>query len=136
MADNPRDLRYSREHEWARLQADGVAVVGITDFAQRELGDVVFIDLPEVGSTVTQFDKMGEIESVKSVSDLFSPLTGEVVEANSDAVDQPELVNQEPYGKGWLLKVRITDRKQMDALLPAEQYGAFVAAEEAKKEKH
>lgn len=136
MVDNPRDRRYSHEHEWALLQYDGTVLVGITDFAQHELGDVVFLDLPQVGATLTQFEKMGEIESVKSVSDLFSPVTGEVVAVNTRAVGQPELVNQDPYNQAWLVRVRPPDLKELEALLTAEQYEALVAAEEAKKEKH
>ncbi|MBM3946603.1 MAG: glycine cleavage system protein GcvH [SAR202 cluster bacterium] len=135
MADNPRDRRYSREHEWALPQPDGTVLIGITDFAQHELGDVVFVDLPDVGARLAQFEKMGEIESVKSVSDLFSPLTGEVVAQNTDAIDGPELVNQDPYYKAWLIRLRPANTKELDALLTAEQYEAFVAAEEAKKEK-
>lgn len=126
----PADLRYSKEHEWVRVE-DGVGVVGITDYAQDQLGDIVYLDLPEAGATVAQYAKMGEIESVKAVSDLFSPVSGEVVEVNAEATDSPELVNSEPYGRGWLIKVRLSDPNEVDALLTAEAYQELIAEEEA-----
>lgn len=125
----PADLRYSKEHEWVRAEGD-IATVGITDYAQDQLGDIVYLDLPAVGAAVAQFEKMGEIESVKAVSDLFSPVSGEVVETNQEAVDAPELVNQEPYGRGWLLKVRLRDAAEVEALLSPEAYQELIAAEE------
>ncbi len=127
----PSDLRYSKEHEWVRLEGD-VCVVGITDYAQDQLGDIVYLDMPSIGGDVAQNEKLGEIESVKAVSDLFAPVSGEVVEVNQEAVDAPELVNEEPYGRGWLMKVRLSDASQVDGLLTAEAYQEFVAAEEAK----
>ncbi|MEX1252736.1 MAG: glycine cleavage system protein GcvH [Dehalococcoidia bacterium] len=125
----PDDLRYTKEHEWVRLEGDA-GVIGITDYAQDQLGDIVYLDLPSAGATVAQYDKMGEIESVKAVSDLFSPVTGEVVEANKDAADAPELVNNEPYGRGWLIKVRLNDPAEFDGLLSPEAYQELVAQEQ------
>lgn len=121
----PSDLRYSKEHEWARVEGN-VAVVGVTQYAQDSLGDVVFIDLPDVGSEIEQFSKVGEIESVKAVSDLFSPVGGKVVEINQSAVDDPEIVNNEPYGAGWLIKVELSDQSQLDGLMDAQAYQALL----------
>jgi glycine cleavage system H protein len=133
--NTPQDLRYSKEHEWVLMRPDGTALVGITDFAQSELGDVVFFNLPEKGAKLTQFDRMGEIESVKSVSDLFSPVSGEVLSINTEATGKPELVNQSPYDKGWLITVRVANPRELGNLLTAAQYDAYVAAEAEKKEK-
>ncbi|MEX0762762.1 MAG: glycine cleavage system protein GcvH [Dehalococcoidia bacterium] len=121
----PSDLQYSKEHEWARVEGN-VAVVGVTQYAQDSLGDVVFIDLPDVGSEIEQFSKVGEIESVKAVSDLFSPVGGKVVEVNRSAVDDPEIVNNEPYGAGWLIKVELSDQSQLDGLMDAQAYQALL----------
>jgi glycine cleavage system H protein len=121
----PEDLRYTKEHEWAR--ADGARVrIGITDFAQDALGDVVYVDLPEVGAEVTASQALGEVESTKSVSDVFSPLTGTVVERNPLLDERPELVNEQPYGDGWLVVIEIADPAQVDQLLDAAAYQAFV----------
>ena len=127
---NPPELKYSKEHEWVRIEAEGVVVVGITEFAVEELGDVVFLDLPAVGANVSQFSKLGEVESVKAVSDIFSPVSGTVLERNQAVLDRPEDLNDEPYGKGWLLKVTLNDASQLDALLTAEQYEEFIAAQD------
>lgn len=124
----PAELKYSRDHEWVRLGDDGVATVGITDFAQDQLGDIVYVDLPKVGSSVGQFEKCGEVESVKSVSDLFSPVSGEVTERNDDLSDAPERVNQKPYGEGWLLRVRLVDPTEVEQLLDADAYRDLIAA--------
>ena len=121
----PADLRYSNEHEWVRAEGD-TGAVGITDYAQDQLGDIVYLDLPAVGTAVTQMEKLGEIESVKAVSDLYSPVSGEVVEVNQEAVDSPELVNQQPYGRGWLIKMRMSDASELDKLLSAEAYEELV----------
>lgn len=126
--DVPADLRYSKEHEWVRLE-DGSVTIGITDYAQDQLGDIVYLDLPAAGAMLTQFDKLGEIESVKAVSELYSPIGGEVVEANQAAADEPEIVNAEPYGGGWLVKVRIDDATQIDQLLSAGAYGDLISRE-------
>jgi glycine cleavage system H protein len=126
---NPADLRYSKEHEWVRVEGD-VGTMGITDYAQDQLGDVVYLDLPKVGTQVRQSAKLGEVESVKAVSDLFSPVSGEVVELNQEAVDAPELVNRDPYGAGWLIKVRLSDPAEIEGLLSLEKYEELLAAEE------
>jgi glycine cleavage system H protein len=125
----PNDLRYTKEHEWVRLEGD-VGVIGITDYAQDQLGDIVYLDLPSAGAKVAQYEKMGEIESVKAVSDLFSPITGEVVEANQEAADAPEVVNNEPYGRGWLIRVRLSDPAEFDGLLSPAAYQELVAKEQ------
>ncbi|MFD7911555.1 MULTISPECIES: glycine cleavage system protein GcvH [unclassified Streptomyces] len=120
---NPQQLRYSKEHEWLSTAEDGVATVGITEFAANALGDVVYAQLPEVGDTVTAGETCGELESTKSVSDLYSPVTGEVVESNQDVVDDPALVNTAPFEGGWLFKVRIAEEPA--DLLSAEEYAAL-----------
>ena len=125
---SPSDRRYSKEHEWA-MDDSGITRVGITDYAQEQLGDIVYLDLPEPGATITQFEKMGEIESVKAVSDLYSPISGEVAAVNQAAIDKPELVNTDPHGEGWLIEVRMTNADELAALLSAEDYDAFTAAE-------
>ncbi|MET8685955.1 glycine cleavage system protein GcvH [Streptomyces atriruber] len=122
---NPQQLRYSKEHEWLSATEDGVATVGITEHAANALGDVVFAQLPEVGDTVTAGESCGELESTKSVSDLYAPVTGEIVAANQDVVDDPSLVNSAPFEGGWLFKVRISG--EPDDLLSADEYTAFTA---------
>lgn len=124
----PDDLRYSSEHEWVRAEGD-IATVGITDYAQDQLGDIVYVDLPAAGASVTAMEKMGEIESVKAVSDLYSPVSGEIVEVNQETVDAPELVNEEPYGRGWLVKVRLSDSGEVDKLLSAQAYDELITRE-------
>ncbi len=119
----PEDLRYTEAHEWVREQGDGVVRVGITDHAQSQLGDVVFVQLPDVGDTVTAGAPVGEVESTKSVSEIFSPLSGEVVAVNERLADTPELVNSGPYGDGWMLELRVADGEQ-PALLDAAAYAA------------
>ena len=126
---NPTDRRYSNEHEWCRLLDDGTAEIGITEFAAESLGDVVYVELPAVGATLTQFEKMGEIESVKAVSDLYTPVSGTVVEVNEQASDSPEVVNDGPYSEGWLIKVSIEDESELDKLMSADQYQAFVESQ-------
>ena len=125
---NPEDLKYSEEHEWLALEGD-IAVIGITHFAQDSLGDVVFIELPEVGSDVSQFEKMGEIESVKAVSDLYCPIGGKVIEVNDSLTDSPELVNDSPYGDGWMLKVELADSSEIERLMSASEYETLVESE-------
>ncbi len=125
---SPDDRRYSKEHEWLKQQGE-TAYIGITDYAQEQLGDVVYVDLPEAGATIAQFEKMGEIESVKAVSELFAPASGDVLMANEEVVQKPELVNSDPLGAGWLLQVKLSDPSQLDALLTAHQYDDFIAAE-------
>ena len=124
----PPDLRYSREHEWVRLNGS-VARIGITDFAQDSLGDVVFVQLPDVGLDAVAGAGVSEIESTKSVSDVYVPLTGVVTAVNAALTDQPELVNQDPYGTGWMFELEVTDVSEVDALLDAAAYRALIAAE-------
>jgi glycine cleavage system H protein len=126
----PSQLRYSKEHEWVRVEGNS-ATVGITDYAQDQLGDIVYVDLPKVGTAVRQSGKLGEIESVKAVSDFFSPVSGEVTELNEEVVKSPELVNQDPFGRGWLLKLTLSDAGEVDRLLTAAQYEELVAKEQA-----
>lgn len=125
----PDDRKYTQEHEWVRIEdaAAKSAVAGITDYAQDQLGDIVFFELPKVGDSVTHLGKMGEVESVKAVSDLFSPITGEVNEINDKLLDHPELVNEDPFGEGWLIKVTMADVEEADGLMSAEDYDAYTA---------
>ena len=126
MSDFPTELKYANSHEWARLESDGTIVVGITDHAQDALGDIVFIELPEIGAEVTAGAEVAVVESVKAASDIYSPITGEVVEVNSGLEDQPELVNGSPYEDGWLFIVRVDSEKDYSALLDAEGYKGLV----------
>ena len=121
------DVKYTKEHEWVKLEGD-VATVGITDYAQRQLGDVVFIELPEAGTQVEQMKPFGVIEAVKAVSDIFSPITGEVTEVNSELQTQSNLINSDPYGEGWIIKIKIKDPKELDGLLSPADYRKLVAA--------
>src|SRR4051794_17836057 len=123
MADEsyPDDLRYHEEHDWARIDGD-VATFGITWYAQDQLGEVVFFDLPDVGSTVTKDQPYAEVESVKAVSDVYSPLSGEIVEVNGALSDAPEKINDDPYGDGWLVKVRLSDQSELDHLMDVQAY--------------
>ena len=126
MSDFPAELKYANSHEWARLESDGTIVVGITDHAQDALGDIVFIALPEIGVEATAGAEVAVVESVKAASDIYSPITGEVVEVNSGLEDQPELVNGSPYEDGWLFTVRVDSEKDYSALLDAEGYKGLV----------
>ena len=126
--DIPEDLRYSREHEWVRVTGN-IARVGITDFAQDALGDVVYVQLPDVGLDAVAGASVSEIESTKSVSDVYVPLTGAVSAVNEALADQPELVNSDPYGSGWMFELELTDPAEVDALLDAAAYRALVTAE-------
>ena len=122
----PPDLRYTKDHEWVRVEGD-TATIGVTDFAASQLGDVVFVDLPVVGRSVDQFATFGVVESVKAVSDLYAPVSGEVVGVNADLAGQPELVNSDPFGKGWMIRVRVSDSAQVDGLLDAAAYEHLTA---------
>jgi glycine cleavage system H protein len=122
----PEDLKYSREHEWAALEGDGRIRLGITDFAQDALGDVVYVDIPEEGTEVRAGDAFGEVESTKSVSDIFSPVTGRVVQRNAALSETPELVNQDPYGDGWMAVIEMSDPEELDDLLDAGAYRRLV----------
>ena len=121
----PEGLLYSKEHEWVKVEGE-VATVGITDFAQEQLGDVVFVELPSKGEQVRQFASLGVVESVKAASDVYSPVSGEVIERNVEVLEKPELVNQSPYAKGWLLKVKLADRGELPGLLSPEDYRAHI----------
>ena len=122
------DCKYTQEHEWVKVENTEAneVLVGITDYAQDQLGDIVYLELPQTGSVVKQLDKMGEIESVKAVSDLFSPISGNVIESNSDLNDHPELVNEDPFGKGWLIRVTMTSVNELDGLMPASEYQSYI----------
>ena len=126
MANVPKDLRYTREHEWAKQEGDRVRV-GITAYAQEQLGDVVFVELPKVGVKVTASKNFGVVESVKAVSDLFAPVSGEVAEVNGELAQKPETVNQDPYGKGWMLVVKPSSKSEWDQLMTAQQYEELIA---------
>ena len=121
----PENVKYTKEHEWIRLEGD-VAYVGITDYAQEQLGDIVFVDIPTEGETLAADEVFGTIEVVKTISDLFLPVTGEILEQNEALADQPELVNQDPYGEGWLIKIKPTADADFDSLLDAEAYKALI----------
>ncbi len=123
---SPADRRYSKEHEWVLVDGD-TGTVGITDYAQDQLGDIVFVELPAAGSAVNYMEKFGEIESVKAVSELFSPVSGELVDVNVALADKPELVNESPYGEGWMIRVRLSEPGELDKLLSAEQYDEYTA---------
>jgi glycine cleavage system H protein len=123
---SPDDLRYTKEHEWVRIE-DNEATIGITDHAQDELGDVVFVELPKVGDSIEANESFGNVESVKSVSELFMPLTGEVLEVNADLDESPELVNGSPYDKGWMLRIQIKKASEIDDLLSSADYEEFVS---------
>lgn len=128
MSNVPAELKYTKKHEWvSELTADGTVRIGVTDHAQSELGDVVYVDLPEVGETIDAEATFGEIESTKSVSDLFAPIAGEVVAVNEDLADAPETVNSDPYGAGWLIEVRPSDAADLEGLLSAADYEAEIA---------
>jgi glycine cleavage system H protein len=122
----PEELRYTEEHEWIAIKDGGLVRVGITEYAQDQLGDVVFVDLPEVGKQVGAGDVFGEVESTKSVSELFAPLDGEVVAVNNAVADSPELINSDPYGEGWLIEIKLDDSSTVDSLLEAEAYQALI----------
>ncbi|HET7182883.1 MAG TPA: glycine cleavage system protein GcvH [Candidatus Limnocylindrales bacterium] len=122
----PANLRYTKDHEWVKVDGD-VATIGVTDFAANQLGDVVFVDLPASGKVVEQFATFGVVESVKAVSDLYAPVSGEVVEVNPELAGNPELVNSDPFGGGWMIKVRVSDSAQVDGLLDAAAYDRLTA---------
>ena len=124
----PADRLYTREHEWIILEGDGCALVGITQYAQEQLGDVVFVDLPEPGSKLTQHEKLGEVESVKAVSDLFSPASGEVFEVNQELLTHPEAINEDPNNKGWMVRLASVDPAEVQGLMSAEQYEEYLSS--------
>ena len=126
----PETLRYSEEHEWV-LIGDGVATIGITDHAQEELGDIVFVELPALGAVLTKTATLGVVESVKAVSDVYAPIGGTVTTVNERLTSNPEIINEDPYGEGWMVKVSVTDTAEVDGLMTAAQYREFVAQEKA-----
>lgn len=129
MSKIPKELRYASTHEWVRAEGDGVFTIGITEHAQGLLGDMVFLDLPDVGDAVTTGDECAVAESVKAASDVYAPLTGEVIDVNAELEDSPELVNSDPFGDGWLFKVKAEDPEEVEGLLDAEAYAGVVEDE-------
>ena len=123
----PKDYKYTSEHEWIRPESGNKGKVGLADYAQSQLGDIVFLDLPAPGTQVEQGKKMGEVESVKAVSDIFAPASGKVLEVNQPVVDEPKLVNEDPYGAGWLVKLELSKPSELDALMDSDKYDEFVA---------
>ena len=124
----PREMRYTKEHEWVLLE-DGVAIIGVTDFAQAELGDIVYVELPTVGSKLSTMEAFGNVESVKSVSDLYSPIAGVVADINTRLGDEPELVNSDPYGEGWMVRLEPSDSLEIEQLLTADEYSDYIGAD-------
>jgi glycine cleavage system H protein len=129
---NPQDLHYTQSHEWVRIDGD-VGTVGITEYAQKELGEIVYLELPEVGHMFNSEDEFGTVESVKAVSELFTPLSGEVIEINKGAVAEPGIVNDDPFGDGWLIKLKLSTDEEVKKLLSAQQYEEYVQQEEKEK---
>lgn len=128
--ENPTDRKYSKEHEWVKVEGD-IGIAGITDFAQHQLTDIVFIELPEKGKKVEQFKQAAVIESVKSVSDIFAPVSGKIIEVNEKLKDSPEIVNKDPFGDGWLFKIKIENKNELEGVMSAKDYDSYI-----KKEKH
>ena len=122
--ENPRDSKYTKEHEWVKMEGD-LAVMGVTNYAATQLGDMVYVELPQVGDTVTQGASAGALESVKAAADFFAPISGEVVERNERLLDDPGIINSDPFGEGWFIKVRPSDTGEMDALMSPEEYDEF-----------
>ena len=129
MSDTPQDLRYSKSHEWVRVEADGSVTVGITDHAQALLGDLVFVETPEPGAEAKAGEACATVESVKAASDVYAPVSGEIIAVNEDLADGPERVNESPYGDGWLFRIQPSDTAELDALMDAEEYVAMVESE-------
>ena len=125
----PKELRYSSEHEWVAVE-DGVATVGISDYAQEQLGDVVYVELPAVDDEVIKDEAFGVVESVKAVSDIYAPVSGRIIEINADLPESPEVINEDPYGDGWMIKVKMSDITELDDLMTAEQYEKYIEEEE------
>ena len=124
---NPKEYKYTKEHEWICPESENKGKMGLANYAQTQLGDIVFLDLPAPGTQVKQFQKMGEVESVKAVSDIFSPVRGQVLEVNQAAIDEPQLVNQDPYGAGWLVGIEFSKPSELDALMNSDEYDEFEA---------
>jgi glycine cleavage system H protein len=130
MSEVPSDLKYTRDHEWLRLEDDATVTLGITDHAQAQLGDLVFVETPEVGSSVGAGEAVAVVESVKAASDVYAPVAGEIVEANEDLADSPELINNDPFGEGWIYKIRVEDPDALNAFMGPEDYETFAESEE------
>ena len=124
---NPKECRYTKEHEWIRPESKNKGKMGLADYAQSQLGDIVYLDLPAPGTEVEQFQKMGEVESVKAVSDIFSPVSGKVLASNQAVIDEPKLVNEDCYGAGWLVEMEVSEPAELDALMGSEEYDKLVA---------
>jgi len=124
---NPKEYKYTQEHEWICPESGNKGKMGFTDYAQTQLGDIVFLDLPAPGTKLEQFKKLGEVESVKAVSDIFAPASGQVLEVNQTVIDEPKLVNEDPYGAGWLVKIEMSDSSELDNLMDSDKYDKFVA---------
>ncbi|MCG8315442.1 MAG: glycine cleavage system protein GcvH [Pseudomonadales bacterium] len=130
MSNIPAELRYLSSHEWLRVEDDGTAVVGITDHAQDAMGDLVFVETPELGSTVSASEEAGVVESVKAASDIYAPVSGEIVAINESLEDAPESVNQDPYGDGWMFRIKMSDASEVEKMLSADDYAEMIASEE------
>ena len=128
MANVPENLHYSKDHEWVRVEGD-IAVIGITDYAQNSLGDVVYVELPKIGDDFSANEPFGSVESVKAVSEMFTPVSGSVAETNESLTDEPEKVNSDPYGEGWMIRLRMSNAGEVDSLLTAAEYEDFTKAE-------
>jgi len=124
---NPKEYKYTQEHEWICPEPGNKGKMGLADYAQTQLGDIVFLDLPATGTKVEQFKKLGEVESVKAVSDIFSPVSGQVLEVNQPVIDEPKLVNEDPYGAGWLVRIEMSDSSELDNLMDSDKYNEFAA---------
>jgi len=127
MMNHPKDLKYTRLHEWIRDNGDGTATVGITDFAQNELGDIVFIEIDKAGEAVEKEEIFGTVEAVKTVSELYMPVSGDIIEWNEALENEPELINEDPYGKGWMIKIKLSDSSQLEELLSVDEYEEIIA---------
>ncbi|MFL2763952.1 MAG: glycine cleavage system protein GcvH [Dehalococcoidia bacterium] len=123
---NPKELKYSKDHEWVKIEGNGSALIGITEFATDSLGDVVFIELPDTGTKITQFEKIGEIESVKAVSDIFTPISGEITEQNTELINNPELINNSPFKDGWMFKVENINTDELNNLMNSDEYDQLI----------
>lgn len=129
MSNTPAELRYAKSHEWIRLESDGTAYVGITEHAQEAMGDLVYVELPDVGAEVAASDEAGVVESVKAASDIYAPVAGEIVAVNEKLEDEPELVNSDPYNEGWLFQIKVADASELDSLMSADDYAAQISEE-------
>ena len=123
---NPKELKYSKDHEWVKTEGNDSALIGITEFATDSLGDVVFIELPDIGTKITQFEKIGEIESVKAVSDIFTPISGKIIEQNNELINNPELINNSPFEDGWMFKVENINTEELDNLMNSDEYDQLI----------